>query len=116
MHNVAPAIRPVRNPRALRLVFAATVVTGAGQGIAISAATRGLLHGSTVADRAAIFSVIYLICYSSAAFPSLISGQLSKTFPPPQIALGYGVLALGATVITVLAARNPDAVHNEEPR
>jgi hypothetical protein len=77
---------------------------------------RDWREARTVADRAAIFSVIYLICYSSAAFPSLISGQLSKRFPLPQIALGYGVLALGATVITVLAARNPDAVHNEEPR
>jgi MFS family permease len=90
------------------LVFiAATIVAGASQGIAISAATRGLLHGSSVADRAPIFSVIYLICYSAAAFPSLISGQLSKTFSLPHIAIGYGVLTLAATLFTVLAARNP---------
>ena len=41
----------------LPLFIAATIVAGAGQGIAISAATRGLLHGSTLADRAPIFSV-----------------------------------------------------------
>jgi hypothetical protein len=54
----------------LVLFITATIVAGAGQGIAISAATRGLLHGSTVADRAPIFSAIYLICYSAAAFPA----------------------------------------------
>ena len=74
----------------LALFIIATIVAGAGQGIAISAATRGLLHGSTLADRAPIFSAIYLLCYSGAAFPSLISGQLSNTFSLPQIAFGYG--------------------------
>lgn len=93
----------------LAFFIAATIVAGAGQGIAISAATRGLLHGSTVADRAPIFSAIYLICYSAAAFPSLVSGQLSNTFSLPQIALGYGGLAIVATLFTVLAARNPHA-------
>ena len=77
----------------LVLFIIATIVAGAGQGIAISAATRGLLHGSTLADRAPIFSAIYLLCYSGATFPSLISGQLSNTFSLPQIAFGYGVLA-----------------------
>lgn len=91
----------------LALFIAATVVAGASQGIAISAATRGLLHGSTLADRAPIFTVIYLICYSAAAFPNLISGQLSGAFSLPQIALGYGGLALVATLFTVIGARNP---------
>ncbi|KOV71384.1 arabinose transporter permease [Streptomyces sp. NRRL WC-3723] len=91
----------------LALFIATTVVAGAGQGIAISAATRGLLHDNTLADRAPIFSAIYLLCYSGAAFPSLISGELSNTFSLPQIALGYGGLAIVATLFTVLAARNP---------
>jgi hypothetical protein len=104
------------NTGTLALFFVATAVAGAGQGIAISAATRGLLHGSTVAERAPIFSVIYLICYSAAAFPSLISGQLSKTFALPQIALGYGGLALVATLITVLSVRNPHTDHDQEIR
>jgi hypothetical protein len=87
----------------------ATIVAGASQGIAISAATRGLLDGSTLADRAPIFSAIYLLSYSGAAIPALISGQLSGTFSLPQIALGYGALALVSTLFTVLAARNPSA-------
>jgi MFS family permease len=94
------------NVGTLALFIAATIVAGAGQGIAISAATRGLLYGSTLADRAPIFSAIYLLCYVGAALLSFVSGQLSNTFSLPQIALGYGSLALVATVITVLAARN----------
>src|SRR3569833_3326859 len=95
------------NAGILVLFIVATVFAGAGQGIAISAATRGLLHGSTLADRSPIFSAIYLICYCGAIFLSLISGELSNTFSLPQIALGYGVLALVATVFTVVCARNP---------
>ncbi|SPP93049.1 Arabinose efflux permease family protein [Bradyrhizobium vignae] len=91
----------------LVLFITATMVAGAGQGIAISAATRGLLHGSTLAERAPIFSAIYLLCYSGAAFPSLISGQLSNLFSLPQITLGYGGLAAVATLFTLLGARNP---------
>jgi MFS family permease len=91
----------------LLLFVIATIVAGVGQGIAIGAATRGLLNGSALADRAPIFSAIYLICYGGAAFPSLISGRLSSTFSLPQIALGYGGLAIVATLFTVLGARNP---------
>jgi len=92
---------------ALVLFITATIVAGGSQGIAVSAATRGLLHGSNLADRAPIFSVIYLLCYSSAAVPALISGELSNTFSLRQIALAYGALALIATLFTVLVARNP---------
>lgn len=91
----------------LALFIAATIVAGAAQGIAISAATRGLLQGSTLADRAPIFSVIYLLSYSGATIPALIAGELSHSLPLPQIVLGYGALALIATVFTVLGARNP---------
>jgi MFS family permease len=92
---------------ALPLFIAATIVAGAGQGIAISAATRGLLYGSSLADRAPIFAVIYLLSYSGATVLSLVSGQLSNTLSLPQIALGYGALALIAALFTVIAARNP---------
>jgi len=97
---------------ALALFIVATIVAGASQGIAISAATRGLLHGSTLADRAPIFSVIYLLCYSGATIPALIAGKLSNTFSLPQIALGYGSLALIGTLFTAIAARNP---HTDRP-
>ena len=94
---------------ALTPFIASTIVAGAGQGIAISAATRGLLDGSTIDDRAPTFSVIYLISYSGATIPALIAGQLSTVLSLPQIVLGYGAFAMLATVWTLLGARNPHA-------
>jgi predicted MFS family arabinose efflux permease len=72
------------------------------------------LAGSTLTDRAPIFTAIYLLCYSGAAVPALISGHLSDRFSLPQIALAYGALALVATVVTVLGARNPRADSAED--
>jgi hypothetical protein len=100
---------------ALPLFIAATIVAGAGQGIAISAATRGLLHGSGLGDRAPIFAVMYLLSYGGATIPSLISGELSRTFSLPQIVLGYGAFALIGTFFTVSAARNPTIVATTPP-
>lgn len=91
----------------LPLFIGASVVAGVGQGIAISAAIRGLLYGSMLAERAPIFATVYLINYGGAAILSLVSGELSNVFALPQIAFGYAGLAVVATVITVLAARNP---------
>lgn len=92
---------------ALLLFIVSTVVAGASQGIAISAATRGLLSGSTIDDRAPTFSVIYLISYSGATIPALIAGQLTAVLSLSQIVLGYGAFALIATIWTLLGARNP---------
>ncbi|MGW0149262.1 hypothetical protein ACWDVU_27080 [Streptomyces sp. NPDC003333] len=93
----------------LVLFVGATLVAGAGQGIAISAATRGLLYGSTLADRAPTFSVIYLLSYSGATIPALIAGRLTSTLSLPQISLGYGALALASALFTVLGARDSHA-------
>ena len=93
---------------ALPLFITATVVAGAAQGIAISSAVRGLIHGSCPADRAPIFAIVYLLSYSAATFPSLISGALSHTVSLQQIALGHAVLALITTAVTLVAVREPD--------
>jgi hypothetical protein len=85
----------------------ATVQSGdqaSGESVGVGAGSSAVL-----ADRAPIFAVIYLLSYSGATIPSLISGQLSNTFTLPQIVLGYGGLALIGTVFTLIAARNPHA-------
>ena len=91
----------------LDLFLAASVTAGAGQGIAVSASIRGLLHASTVTDRSPLFAAIYVLSYSGAAIPSLVSGRMSDTFTLIQIAAGYGILGLLAVTTTILAARNP---------
>ncbi|TDC38902.1 MFS transporter [Micromonospora sp. 15K316] len=100
---------------ALPLFIAATIVAGAAQGIAISAATRGLLYGSTLHDRAPIFAVVYLLSYSGATIPSLIAAQLTSVFSVPHIAFGYGALAVLATAFTAIAARNPHTDTTSRP-
>jgi MFS family permease len=90
----------------LPVFIVATIVAGIGQGIAVSAATRGMLEGTSIAERAPIFSAIYLLCYGGATILSLLAGGLSSTLPLPYIALGYGALALVAALFTIL--RSPD--------
>ncbi|WP_307610287.1 MFS transporter [Pseudarthrobacter sp. W1I19] len=98
----------------LMLFIAATLVAGASQGVAISATTRNLLHGSNLADRAPTFSVIYLLSYSGATIPALVAGHLSDSFSIPQIALGYSAFAFVATVLALVVARNPNFGHERE--
>ncbi|WP_255511192.1 MFS transporter [Micromonospora sp. WP24] len=100
---------------ALPLFIAATIVAGTAQGIAISSATRGLLYGSTLHDRAPIFAVVYLLSYSGATIPSLIAAQLSGVVSVPHIAFGYAALAVLATAFTVIAARNPRTDTTSQP-
>lgn len=92
---------------ALTSFIVATIVAGAGQGIVISAATRGLLQGTSPAHRAPIFGAIYLISYTGATVLSLASGRLSNNLSLPHIALAYGGLAALTTVVTIVGARDP---------
>jgi MFS family permease len=94
---------------ALGLFIVSTIVAGAGQGVAISATMRGLLYGSSVDERAPIFSVVYLLSYAGASIPALVAGSLSSIFTLPQIVIGYSAFALAATLVTLAAAHNPRA-------
>ena len=98
---------------ALGLFIVSTIVAGAGQGVAISATTRGLLYGSSVAERAPIFSVVYLLSYAGATIPALVAGSLSSIFTLPQIVIGYGAFALAATLVTLVAAHNPRSANEQ---
>ena len=92
----------------LSVFIAATIAAGIGQGIAVSAATHGLLDGAGIVERAPIFSVIYLLCYGGATILSLIAGSLSGIVPLQYIALGYAALALVAALFTIV--RSPDLI------
>lgn len=71
-------IIPALSTSNLTLFIAATLIAGAGQGIAVTASIRGLLHASTSSTGPR--SSPHLLSYNGAAIPSLISGQLSHTF------------------------------------
>lgn len=89
------------------LFLVATVVAGMGQGVAFSATIRALLHRITFEQRAPTLAAIYLISYLGAMVPSLVSGQLTRVVGLVPIATGYAVLALLATVVTLIWAREP---------
>ncbi len=91
----------------LGFFIVASVIAGTGQGIAVSSTIRGMLHGVRLMDRAPIFAAIYVMSYAGAAIPSLIAGQLSLHFALVEVSVGYGVLALLATSVTLGFAREP---------
>jgi MFS family permease len=96
----------LRTGSVLGFLFA-SACAGAAQGATLTGSIRALLGGAASGDRAGVFSLIYATCYSGAAIPSLIAGQLSRTMSLLQIVTGYGILAALACCITLLAARNP---------
>jgi MFS family permease len=85
----------------------ASAFAGVAQGVTLAGSIRALLAGAVAEERAGVLSVIYATCYASAAIPSLIVGQLSRSLNLLQIAAGYGMLAALGCVFTLLAARNP---------
>lgn len=84
------------------------ILGGASQGVAMSASLRALLHGSGPDDRASLLAAIYLTSYAGAMVTSLVAGQLSRIFSLVQMTTGYAALALLATVVTLIWARNPN--------
>jgi len=93
----------------IALFIAAGAVAGAAQGATFAGRLRGLLANTTAAERAGLLSVVCAISYTGAAIPSLIAGQLARTFSLFEIALGYGGLAAAAYLITLAARRTGSA-------
>lgn len=87
--------------------IAASLVVGVAQGAASTGGLRALLAHAQQEERAGLLSTIYLVAYSGAAIPVMIAGGLTNTFDLSEIALGYAVLGLLASIVAVLAARNP---------
>lgn len=87
--------------------LAAAVLAAIGQGAAMSASVRGLLHGTPQQERSPVMAGIYLLCYLGAMVPSLVAGQLSHMVSVPVIATGYGVLGAAGTALVWVAARDP---------
>jgi len=89
------------------LFLVAGVLAGVAQAVAFTGSVRGLLTGVRAADRAGLLSAVYLLSYGGAAIPSFIAGRLSSSVGLLGIATGYGLLALTAGIVVLIAARNP---------
>ncbi len=85
----------------------ASLAAGLAMGAANTGATRAILDGAAPGDRAGLLATIFLISYSGAAVPGLISGRLAVHFPVNVIALCYGGLILVAALVAVSVIRTP---------
>jgi hypothetical protein len=92
------------------VVLAASAIAGIGQGAAMTGTMRGLMAVTDARQRAGTVALIYLISYTAAAAPSLVSSQLSKIFDLNTIAVGYAVLAAvsaaAAVTLSLLTGRS----------
>ena len=85
----------------------ATLVAGMANGLASTAAIRGLLTRTTTSGRAGLLSTIYLISYSGAALPGIVAGRLAATWTLFHIALGYAGLGVIGAAVAIFASRGP---------
>jgi MFS family permease len=92
----------------IALFLVASAIAGTAQGGTFAASMRSLLAHADPTERAGLLSAIYLISYGGAAIPGVIAGQLSRTLSLFEIAIGYGVLAGLACIVTLSAARDPE--------
>jgi MFS family permease len=84
----------------------ASALVGLIQGAVSTAAIRGLLANAEADERAGLLSTIYLISYSAAAIPALVAGRLARGVDLFDIAVGYALLGVIASIIAILVASN----------
>jgi MFS family permease len=94
----------------ITLFLGMSALAGAAQGVALTGSIRSLLGGVAPTDRAGVLSLIYATSYTGAAVTSFIAGQLSKVLDLFQLVSCYGVLAVAASVITLVYARGADEI------
>lgn len=83
----------------------ATLLAGMANGVASTAAIRGLLARTAPSGRAGLFSTIYLISYAGAALPGIAAGRLAATWTLFHIALGYAGLGVIGAAVAIFASR-----------
>jgi MFS family permease len=81
--------------------FAGTVVAGLGFGAGFSGALRSIAATAAPADRAAVFSAVYVVSYLAFSVPALLAGRVSPSAGLAATADGYG-LVVGALALVAL--------------
>ena len=90
----------------LPLFFIATLIAGGGFGSGFLGALRSVLPLALPHERAGLMSAFYVLSYLAFCVPSLLAGNLTRTFGLIATTDGYGVvlivLALGALVALLM--------------
>lgn len=88
-----------------------TAIAGVGFGTALRGALRTVLPLAALHVRAGLMSTIFVVCYLSMDFPSVIAGVLVTRGDLVTTAHEYGfvVMALATVPLVAMLARNSSA-------
>ena len=79
----------------------ASALAGTAQGAVLTGSIRSMLHNAQIKERAGVLSIVYATCYTGAAIPSYIAGQLSNSLSLLQLLYCYLGLAIFACAFTL---------------
>lgn len=75
-------------------------------GISFASSMEILLSNISTGQRAGVLSTIYLISYGGPAIINFIVGQIGNNYTLVQITVGYTILVIITTIITLFTAKN----------
>jgi MFS family permease len=87
------------------LFFGASIVTGAGFGVAFMGAIRSISAVAPVDQRAAVMSAFYVVAYLSLSVPTLIAGLVVPELGIESTFRIFGLLVAALAVATALGSR-----------
>jgi hypothetical protein len=87
----------------LPLFFLGTLVAGCGFGAGFLGAVRSLVPLALPHERAGLMSAFYVLSYLAFCLPSLLAGNLTRTFGLVATTDGYGAVLIALSVGALLA-------------
>jgi MFS family permease len=87
----------------LPLFFFGTLVAGCGFGAGFLGAVRSLVPLALPHERAGLMSAFYVLSYLAFCLPSLLAGNLTRTFGLVATTDGYGAALIVLSVGALLA-------------
>jgi MFS family permease len=87
------------------LFFGASIVTGAGFGVAFMGAIRSISAVAPAEQRAAVMSAFYVVAYLSLSVPTLIAGLVVPELGIESTFRIFGLLVAALAVATALGSR-----------
>ena len=94
----------------LALFFLGTLVAGCGFGAGFLGAVRSLVPLALPHERAGLMSAFYVLSYLAFCLPSLLAGNLSRTFGLVATTDGYGAVLIILSLSALFGLMRPRAV------
>jgi hypothetical protein len=94
----------------LALFFLGTLVAGCGFGAGFLGAVRSLVPLALPHERAGLMSAFYVLSYLAFCLPSLLAGNLTRTFGLVATTDGYGAVLIILSLSALFALMRQRAV------